>query len=67
MDSGAIMGKWSEVHEIRNYFEVMSTGLCDGLDVKKEREMKESSLTPEFLFVAEQISSLKEEIYRDVI
>lgn len=67
MDSGAIMGKWSEVHEIRNYFEVMSTGLCDGLGVKKEREMKESSLTPEFLFVAEQISSLKEEIYRDVV
>lgn len=34
----AITGKWSKVHEIRNYFEVIPTGLCDGLDVRKERD-----------------------------
>ena len=26
------------MHEIRNYFEVISTGLCDGLDVRKDRD-----------------------------
>lgn len=41
--------KWRKVHEIGNYFGVISRGVCDGLNVRKERD---EIVISEFLFVA---------------